>query len=343
MIRRGKALVLQVARRSGLTRVVLGSPWRTARLAILAYHGVALDDEHRWEPRLYLDVATFRRRLQWLRRSRCAILPLGEAVGRLREGTLPPRAVALTFDDGFYDFLALAYPVLQEFGCPATLYLTTWHTGVGYPVPELMLRYLLWKGRASPGAPAGLGTAEGRERAAREMEGNFASSGSPREGWGARLRDLAGGLGIDYDQLLARRLLQIMRPDELRGLDRGLVSVDLHTHRHRAPRDEALFRREVRDNRAALTEIFGPGAAPRHFCYPSGEHYPEHPAWLRAEGVDSATTCEPGLATRRTDPYLLPRLLDGDTVTDHQFAAWISGLSDLLPRGRQSPPVPPLR
>ena len=37
----------------------------------------------------------------------------------------PPRPVVLTFDDGFRDFYTAAFPVLQEFGFSATMYLPT--------------------------------------------------------------------------------------------------------------------------------------------------------------------------------------------------------------------------
>ncbi len=52
------------------------------------------------------------------------VIPLEDAAARLAEGrTLPRRAAAITYDDGYRDNLALAVPMLERLGLPATFFL----------------------------------------------------------------------------------------------------------------------------------------------------------------------------------------------------------------------------
>src|SRR6185295_18614260 len=60
---------------------------------------------------------------------------------------LPDRAVAITVDDGLSDFYRRAFPLIQEYEVPVTLYLTTFYSQYQRPVFDLMCSYLLWKGR----------------------------------------------------------------------------------------------------------------------------------------------------------------------------------------------------
>jgi hypothetical protein len=52
---------------------------------------------------------------------------------------------------------------------------------------------------------------------------------------------------------------------------------------------------------------------------------------LKTENIDSATTCDHGIATRQSGPLLLPRLLDSMNITDADFECWLSGFSAFLP------------
>jgi peptidoglycan/xylan/chitin deacetylase (PgdA/CDA1 family) len=88
--------------------------------------------------------------------------------------------------------------------------------------------------------------------------------------------------------------------------------------------DHDLFVKEIRDNRVDIEELTGKN--PVHFCYPSGNYSNKFFPWLHECGVESATTCERRLATRGTNPLLLPRVLD-DSMTDSlRFQSLVSGL-----------------
>jgi peptidoglycan/xylan/chitin deacetylase (PgdA/CDA1 family) len=63
------------------------------------------------------------RQFRWLSRAAC-VVPLDQALQAMAAGRpLPPRAVAITFDDGYADTLTLAVPLLQRWRLPATFFL----------------------------------------------------------------------------------------------------------------------------------------------------------------------------------------------------------------------------
>lgn len=332
MLRSLKLLTLRAADTLGVFSALLDSAWRRRRLLILCYHGSALEDEHLWDPSLYMPPGLIRERFVALRVYGCAVLPLGEALERLRAGTLPPRSVSITFDDGTYDFYRLAWPLLREFGYPATVYLTTYYSQWNRPVFDPMCSYLLWKARGSRldlpealGAPDEGTTADTAGRVLSYARRNLLSAHQKDE----LLVDMAARLGIDYGAICARRILHLMRPDEVAEVARSGIDIQLHTHRHRVPRVREQFVNEIEENRAHIAT-----AVPetrRHFCYPCGLHLPEFPAWLKACGVVSATTCEIGLASRSSDPLLLPRLVDSSTLTPIEYSGWLSGFASVLP------------
>ena len=117
---RAKSQALRAARFTGAFRSIRDSRWRGRRLLILGYHGVALEDEHEWDAALYISQPRLESQLRTLRRAGCTVLPLDEALRALEDGRLPPRSVAITFDDGNHDFHERAFPVLQALELPAT-------------------------------------------------------------------------------------------------------------------------------------------------------------------------------------------------------------------------------
>lgn len=348
-LKRAKQLTLHLAKRGGIFALARNSRWRTERLLILCYHGISLADEHQWDPALYMPPEMFRSRLAMLRDGGYTVLRLTDAIRMLYAGTLPERAVVITFDDGSYDFYAQAYPILREFDYPATVYLTTYYSNYQRPVFQPAASYILWKGRGGTfdgsGFVAGGGMLSLRTDSERlatfyRIRGHALANRISAEEKDQLAQALAARLGVDYQILLEKRLLHLMTPEEVAQLSTRLVDVQLHTHRHRMPRDRALFLRELRDNRRGIESMVGNAAELVHFCYPSGDYSPVFLPWLQEGGVESATTCDPGIATQQSDPLLLPRLVDTCSLSPIEFEGWVTGVAQFLPARRAGPGDP---
>lgn len=89
-------------------------------LTVVGWHRVDHDGTG-----LSTGVDDFCRHLDVLEEWGATVLPLGAAVEGLRAGTLPERAVALTFDDGYASVVEQAWPILGDRGLPATLFAVT--------------------------------------------------------------------------------------------------------------------------------------------------------------------------------------------------------------------------
>src|SRR5580698_7023301 len=333
MLKQVMLRMLAVAEASGLSRSLSASAWRRRRLLILCYHGVSKYDEHEWA-NYYIAADTFRRRMQILKDFGCNVLPLSEALTRLHDGTLPERAVAITFDDGFHDYYSVAFPILGEFGFPATYYVE-----FNRPVFDPMCSYLLWKARGQGqlewpevlGTPVALDDAgrRGAVAAIKQFALQRKLSGREKDDLLARLADR---LGLDYQDLCQKRVLHLVTPEEATELATRGADLQYHTHRHRVYRSRERMFAELEDNRRRIVSYTS--KEPRHYCYTGSFYLPQHPGYLREYGIQSATTLDRGLCTVHTDPLLLPRIGDGMALSDLEFRAWLAGTAEFLPRRR---------
>ena len=97
----------------------------SASLPVLTFH--ALDDR-----RSVISILpqVFRRGMARLHESGYRTLSLLAAVDCLRRGvSFPDRALVITFDDGYQTVYDEAFPVLQRYGMPATVFLTVGEKG----------------------------------------------------------------------------------------------------------------------------------------------------------------------------------------------------------------------
>ncbi len=340
MLKKIKQTVLKGLKKTGAFHLVLNSPWRKKRLLILAYHGVSIEDEHMCDQDLFIPPEIFVSRLQTLRKWGCTILPLDEALRRLYLNDLPDNSVAMTFDEGFYNFHSQAHPVLKEFGIPATVYVTTFYVNYNRPIFDSVCFYLLWKGREQTLDLKPLTGQEdlklelSRVDARRKMHDSLVTHARQHNFTSWEKDDLAARLAsqlkVDYEEIAAKRLFNLMTGDEIRQLSNEGVDIQLHTHHHQSPLDRQLFRQEIEKNRDCLRALSNSSGS--HFCYPSGIFDEAFFPWLKELGVVSATTCDPGLAAITSHPMMLPRLIDTCAKSPIEFEGWLTGIASALPK-----------
>jgi len=119
----------------------------TAAINILMYHQVGDFQPMEAHRSTYCHYRRFAAQMAYLHRFGYHVLSLDEVLACLAgEAPIPPRAVALTFDDGYENFYEYAWPELHKYGFPATVYListlvgkpASWFASDGRATPPLM-------------------------------------------------------------------------------------------------------------------------------------------------------------------------------------------------------------
>jgi peptidoglycan/xylan/chitin deacetylase (PgdA/CDA1 family) len=248
------------------------------RLRILSYHGICEDYLAReaWMPQYFVKKSAFESQLSYLQRY-AHVLPLTEAIERMKAGTLPSRAVSLTFDDGYANNLLLAYPLLRQYGMSATIFVSSGYTESGDLFPFLKLRLIHLNARH---LPSGMRAATPADYKSNPMDSVLQSLEPP---WAAIKSRLTG------DQWSA------LRPLTASEIKTACVFFDFgaHTHTHCILRNENEKRRrdEIQTSIRKVSEWTGQPV--RLFSYPNGERgdYNEtDKQTLREAGVEAAVT-----------------------------------------------------
>jgi peptidoglycan/xylan/chitin deacetylase (PgdA/CDA1 family) len=289
----------------------------------------------------------FARRLELLERLRYPVLPLAEALDRMRRGAIGRAEVVITIDDGWKSTAALAAPLLKKHGMPASLYLTTFHAERADVVPDVTIAYMFWRTARSTMRVIGVADEldgdfeiRGNEAALSARWTAYATRGCDAAACQELLKRLAALLDLDFAAVARSGRFALIGPADVACLEGSGIDIQMHTHTHNLPpADFQAVAAEIRDNRVALQRMGAPAAV--HFCYPSGRYSAEHPQWLAQLGVESAMTCDVGSNVCGDSPYLLKRYLDRDDAWDVEFEAELSGISDFLRKLRGTIGRPP--
>ncbi len=106
---------------------------RRRRSVVLGYHGVASSRLRDDLSLLQVSPGRFRTQVELLAEAGFAFVTLAELARRAGGGTPEPGLAAVTFDDGMRNNHAVALPILQQYGIPATVYVTIGFIGGSSP------------------------------------------------------------------------------------------------------------------------------------------------------------------------------------------------------------------
>lgn len=281
------------------------------RLSILIFHRVLPQADPLFPGEQH--AARFDATLQWLSRW-FRIIPLDDAVARLASGRLPARAACITFDDGYADNATVALPLLKRHGMAATFFVATsfldggrmWNDGVIEAVRRCA-RPALDLTDAGYGAYA-LGSHAERRAAIEDLL--------------ARIKYLEPGARAQAVEQIGRAANVelpkdlMMRSEQVRALRRAGMQIGAHTCSHPilARLDDASAVREIKSSKAALEALLDEPVD--LFAYPNGkpdqDYRAVHVGMVRAAGFAAAVSTAPGVSSRTTDPYQLPRFSPWD-------------------------------
>lgn len=101
---------------------------KKASIPILMYHSISENCEERIHPYYELNTSPrlFAEHMKYLAENKYAVITLDQVAQFVASGkNAPEHCVAITFDDGYRDFYTEAFPILQQHGFTATVFLPT--------------------------------------------------------------------------------------------------------------------------------------------------------------------------------------------------------------------------
>jgi len=220
-----------------------------------------------------LAASDFRKQMQLLK-ERCEVLTLAELMSRDPAGAVKPAAV-ITADDGYADFFDIAFPILQELGLRATVFVTTGFVdGRMYLWPdhirallEVCPSQILKLEGAWQGQQINLRDAEEREAAWHQLADQLVFTTADRRD--RAVSDLATAVGVPIDSLDMSRY-RAMTWAQLRQMsDAGFEIADHSaTHPWLPTMSDEQVHEDLGGSKAQLERMLG--IRVRSFAYPNG-------------------------------------------------------------------------
>lgn len=245
---------------------------------------------------------------RWLK-SWFNVLPLDIAIEQLRAGTLPARAAAITFDDGYADNHDVAAPILLAHGLKATFFISTGFLDGGRMWNDTIIEAVrACRSLSIDLVDAGLGSHRLESHADRcaaidSLIGKvkYLDPAKRREAV-ACVQDYVG-VPLPDDLM--------MTSDQVLRLHRMGMQIGGHTSTHpilsSLPDNDAFH--EIVNGKKSLETLLQQRIG--LFAYPNGkptvDYLDKHVEMVKRAGFDAAVSTSPGVSHAGTDVFQLPR------------------------------------
>ena len=302
------------------------SRWLQARFfggaLILGYHRIA--SETRDEYGGCVTPQHFAEQMELLKKHTHPI-SLRELVQQLKESSLRPRSVAITFDDGYADNLYQAKPILEKYAIPAMVFVCTGYAGKEFWWEELArlvassqaelsalcldvegMRFVWDQAKLSPEAGVDL-----RRKFHRALY-NFLLTLDVEE-QNQAMNTIRSWSGVSSSKTTARA----MTHDELMQIgDDGLIELGAHTQHHPMLPRLSLGRQkeEIVSSKQDLEALLGRRVD--GFAYPNGRATDDAKRIVREVGFEFACTSLHDVVRPASNLYELTRFWQRDVDGD---------------------------
>jgi len=313
---------------------------RTPQLLILMYHRILPHDDERAkteEPGMIVTPDSFRNHINYIS-DYFEIVRLSQWIDQKNRGIpLPPKACAITFDDGWVDNYEHAFPILKESAVPATIFLVSDLIGTNKKFwPERLARVMTT-----------VTTKQSQYWHATEFDWlrnsvknyRFSTVAPTQEEISqiiscvklltdheiyARLDAIEMMPGMDNDDNTSV-LLNWSQVNEM--ITSGLIDIGSHTQKHtrlNSGTPDNFLEEEIISSKKHIEQHTGQEV--KTFCFPNGDYCPKALSLVQ-QAYAGAVTTQPGWNTINNENYLLNRISIHQDITNDKisFLARISG------------------
>ncbi len=282
-----------------------------ARLPIFVFHRVLAQQDPLFpgEP----DARHFDEIMGWVAKW-FQVLPLDTAVMQLRAGTLPARAAAITFDDGYADNATNALPILRRHGLHATFFVATSFLDGGRMWNDTLIETIrACEVDALDLSGAGFGhfkltSAVDRRLAIESLLGRVKHLQPDQRSEAVTQVQRAVPIALPDDLMMTSGQVIQLR-------DAGM-QIGAHTCNHPilANLTDSEAMAEIADSKMALESLLNEPVS--LFAYPNGkpgtDYCGKHAEMVRQAGFAAAVSTASGVSSAATDVFQLPRFTPWD-------------------------------